>query len=70
MSCQLKFMITCKMLRATTVHLKMLPAISVSFLLQQPLNKGKYLSHKYYIKKLERGPLAEVLCRVESHHPK
>lgn len=42
MSCQLKFMITCKMLRATAVHLKMLPAISVSFLLQQPLNKGKY----------------------------
>lgn len=60
MSCQLKFMITCKMLRATAVHLKMLPAISVSFLLQQPLNKGKY----FWVTKITSRNLKE------GHSPK
>lgn len=64
MNCQLRFMITYKMLRATVVHPKMLPATNVSFPLRPPLSQEKHFRTTEIMSKDMRVALHGVLCKA------
>lgn len=64
MNCQLNFMIAYKMLRATVVHPKMLPATNVSFPLQQPLSQEEHFRTTEIMSKNLRAALHGVLCKA------